>query len=207
MSNEEVSPPSEFEELAFPVPADQEETIEVLMARYQDADPAAARTLIAILTPVLFRFFRYHGIRLNEAEDLAQETWLRIHRARHTFRSREPLLPWIFTIARRARVDHFRRNLRTRIHEISSGVLPEAALARVDTGMLPSLSTLIATLPAAQRDVIFMLKAEGMSIEEVARATSSTPGAVKQRAHRAYRKLRDLLQAAPGQSPRRRAEA
>ena len=38
-----------------------------------------------------------------------------------------------------------------------------------------------------------MLKVSGMSLEEVARATGTTVGAVKQKAHRAYRKLRDLL--------------
>lgn len=40
-----------------------------------------------------------------------------------------------------------------------------------------------------------MMKVAGMSLEEVARATSSTVGAVKQRAHRAYRKLREKMSA------------
>jgi len=44
--------------------------------------------------------------------------------------------------------------------------------------------------------VVVMLKIAGMSIEEVARATRSSAGSVKQKAHRAYQKLRDIL--APG---------
>ena len=42
-----------------------------------------------------------------------------------------------------------------------------------------------------------MLKVDGLSIEEVARATSSTVGAVKQKAHRAYERLRKLLDQTP----------
>jgi len=49
-----------------------------------------------------------------------------------------------------------------------------------------------------------MLKVNGLSIEEVARATSSTVGAVKQKAHRAYERLRELLENAPTAEPARK---
>jgi RNA polymerase sigma-70 factor (ECF subfamily) len=51
----------------------------------------------------------------------------------------------------------------------------------------------LTNLPESQREVILMLKVSGMSLEEVARATSSTVGAIKQRAHRAYATLRRIL--------------
>ena len=50
-----------------------------------------------------------------------------------------------------------------------------------------------AGIPEAQREVITMLKVGGLSLEEVARATLSTAGAVKQKAHRGYERLRKLL--------------
>jgi len=50
-------------------------------------------------------------------------------------------------------------------------------------------------LSESQREVVAMLKVSGMSLEEVARATSSTVGAVKQKAHRAYEKLRETMNA------------
>ena len=53
------------------------------------------------------------------------------------------------------------------------------------------LETLLAGLPESQREVIAMLKISGMTLEEVARATSSSVGSVKQKAHRAYEKLRE----------------
>ena len=53
---------------------------------------------------------------------------------------------------------------------------------------------LLEQLPESQQVVIRMLKVSGMSLQEVANATGSTVGAVKQKAHRAYEKLRVLLQ-------------
>lgn len=52
---------------------------------------------------------------------------------------------------------------------------------------------LLESLPDSQREVLLMLKVSGMSLQEVARATSSTVGAIKQKAHRAYQKLRLAL--------------
>jgi DNA-directed RNA polymerase specialized sigma24 family protein len=49
-------------------------------------------------------------------------------------------------------------------------------------------------LPNGQRDVILKLKVSDMSLEDVARATSSTVGAIKQKAHRAYAKLREVIE-------------
>jgi RNA polymerase sigma-70 factor (ECF subfamily) len=54
--------------------------------------------------------------------------------------------------------------------------------------------TLVPALPEAQLEVVTMLKVGGLNLEEVARATSSIVGAVKQKAHRAYKRLRNLLQ-------------
>jgi RNA polymerase sigma-70 factor (ECF subfamily) len=52
---------------------------------------------------------------------------------------------------------------------------------------------MLGALPESQRQVLVMLKVSGMTMEEVARATSSSLGSVKQKAHRAYRTLRGAL--------------
>jgi len=126
---------------------------------------------------------------------LLQETWMRIHRVRHTYRPGEPVVPWVYAIARRVRIDGYRRTRRIVAHETALEVLPEVADRGESRSSVPDFETLIAALPEAQREVITMLKVGGLSLEEVARATSSTVGAVKQKAHRAYEKLRTLLQA------------
>ncbi len=163
------------------------------MERYQQADPEAPAALVAALSPALLRFFRSQVASREQADDLLQDTWLRIHRVRHTYRPGEPVLPWIYAIARCVRVDGYRRSRRITMHETAMEVLPERPAQREPRNTLPAFETLVAALPEGQREVITMLKAGGLSLEEVARATSSTVGAVKQKAHRAYEQLRKLL--------------
>ena len=164
------------------------------MRRYQQGDPDAPGALIAAISPRLLRFFRSQAASRQQADDLLQDTWLRIHRVRHTYRPGAPVLPWIYAIARRARVDGYRRTRRIMMHETTMEVLPEPPSQAEPRDTLPAFETLVAALPDAQREVITMLKVGGLSLEEVARATSSTVGAVKQKAHRAYERLRKLLQ-------------
>lgn len=168
------------------------EELAAWMARYQRADADAARALIEALSPGLFRFLAGQLGDRNEAEDMLQEAWLRIHRVRHTYRAGEPVLPWIFAIARRVRIDNYRKRRRIGMHETAVERLPEAP-ASTAPARGPGLPAMLAALPEGQREVIVLLKVEGLSLEEVARATSSTVGAVKQKAHRAYERLRALV--------------
>ena len=162
------------------------------MARYQSADPDAAALLIDRVSPMLHRFFMAQDVSRRYAGDLLQETWLKIHEARHSYRPGEPLLPWIYAIARHVRVDNFRKARRIETREQQVEALPErAALGAPTRG--PDLDALLGALPESQREVVAMLKIAGLTLEEVARATSSSVGSVKQKAHRAYYKLREIL--------------
>jgi RNA polymerase sigma-70 factor, ECF subfamily len=167
---------------------------EGLMARYQAGDFAAARTLIELISPQLHRFFIVQSRSRMDADDLLQETWLRIHKVRHTYRPGEPVLPWFYAIARHVRVDHYRRVLRTTAREHRLEEMPrEAAQPSRESDQTEDLALLLAPLPESQREVLEMLKVEGMSLEEVARATSSSVGSVKQKVHRAYENLRKRM--------------
>jgi RNA polymerase sigma-70 factor, ECF subfamily len=166
--------------------------LEILMLGYQRGDPAATTRLIRQVSPLLLRFFVSQSGSRPEAEDLLQDTWLQIHRVRHTHRPGEPVLPWIYAIARHVRVDGYRRSQRIRSREQNMPALPEP---REIGKPLPTadFDELIAVLPPSQREVVSMLKVSGMSLEEVARATASSVGSVKLKAHRAYEKLRTVL--------------
>jgi len=166
--------------------------IEHLMQRYQQADGDAAVALIENLSPGLLRFFGAASGSPADAEDMLQEVWLRIHRVRHTYRPGEPLLPWIYAIARRVRVDSYRKRRKTS-RELAMDVIPEPGGRWAGSSELPDFTELVASLPASQQQVLTLLKVEGLSVDEVAKATASTAGAVKQRAHRAYERLRGLL--------------
>jgi RNA polymerase sigma-70 factor (ECF subfamily) len=167
--------------------------LESLMAGYQQADEEAARALIEKVSPLLLRYFGAHASHRRFADDLLQDTWMRVHKARHTYRRGEPVLPWIFAIARHVGLDNYRRARRVEIRETQVEVLPETTSSSNVLRDIPDMDAILAELPASQREVIVMLKVSGMTIEEIARATSSSAGSVKQKAHRAYRKLSILL--------------
>jgi RNA polymerase sigma-70 factor (ECF subfamily) len=176
------------------IPIDDRE-LRSLMTRYQNADAAALDELVRRISPRLLRYFGSSRIGRNDAEDLLQDCWIRIHRSRHTYRSSEPVTPWVYAIARHTRLDAYRRRRRLESREVLVASIPERLHQAVQetVSQEDQFERLVANLPDAQREVIVMLKLLGMSLEEVARATSSTLGAVKQKAHRAYTNLRRAL--------------
>jgi RNA polymerase sigma-70 factor (ECF subfamily) len=94
-----------------------------------------------------------------------------------TYRAGEPVLAWVYAIARHIRVDHYRKACRTAGREEPLERMPEPAAAPpAGAEKDADLETILAHLPESQREVIDMLKVAGMSLEEVARATSSSVG-------------------------------
>src|ERR1700726_4798467 len=124
------------------------------MERYQQADPEAPGALIVAVSPALLRFFKSQAANREQADDLLQETWMRIHRIRHTYRPGEPVLPWIYAIARRVRVTGYRRTRRITLREIAMELLPERPAPVRDRNVGPAFDTLVADLPEAQREVV-----------------------------------------------------
>jgi RNA polymerase sigma-70 factor, ECF subfamily len=163
------------------------------MASYQQGDANAAGLLVDSLSPQFFRFFLAQVRNRGLADDLLQDFWLRIHSARQTYRAGEPLLPWMYAIARRVRIDQYRRNRNRSGREMQVERLPDVPAPESTEAGHVDFETLLAALPESQREVLVMLKVSGLSVEEVARATGSSAGSVKQKAHRAYEKLRTLL--------------
>src|SRR5271170_2246627 len=105
--------------------------LDELMARYQAGDFAAVTALVECIGPQLHRFFMAQSANRSDADDLLQETWLRIHRVRHSYRPGEPVLPWFYAIARRVRIDHYRKASRTTARELPLDEAPDAAVAHV----------------------------------------------------------------------------
>ena len=174
-----------------------ESELPALMVRYQQGDPAAVEELVHRLSGMLMQFLGGFGLSRPDTEDLFQECWIRIHGSRHTYRPSEPVLPWIFAIARHTRLDGYRRRRRRESREVLFASPPDlraSQAAEAPAADHREFDRMLESLPESQREVIFMLKVTGMSLEEVARATSSTVGAIKQKAHRAYEKLRSVLE-------------
>lgn len=171
--------------------------LENLMDRYQDGEASAIREIYRLLAgPMLGYLTRFCGDR-GLAEDVLQETFVRVHKVRHTYHRGRPLRPWMYAIARHVAVDELRRRKRRREVDGADDVL--AGIAGEDPREAPGqrdpvdLEGALAALPAAQREALVLTKLNGLSVREAAAALNSTEGAVKVKVHRAMKKLREGL--------------
>src|SRR6201998_4061325 len=114
------------------------------MERYQQADPEAPAALVGALSPALFRFFKSQVATREQANDLLQEAWLRIHRVRHTYRPGEPVLPWIYAIAGGVGWEGPREPRPTSLQEFAMEVLPEVPAKAEPRIPGPTFDTLVA---------------------------------------------------------------
>jgi RNA polymerase sigma-70 factor (ECF subfamily) len=132
----------------------------------------------------------------EEANDLLQQTFLHVHRARLDFDRAQRFRPWVFTIALNLKREHFRRVRRRPALSLDSESVPEPAVlprgalrweAARDVG--PALER----LAPEQREVIELHWFGGLSFAEIGECVGATTNAVKVRAHRGYVVLRRLL--------------
>src|ERR1700759_1415072 len=136
----------------------EDSELRILMKRYQDGDADAVDELVGRVSPVLLRYFgalQGSGRTDREgAEDLLQECWIRVHRSRHTYRVSEPVMPWIYAIARHTRLDGYRKRRRRESREMLVETLPESAARQTPDHSLeqPRIEQLIAALPESQRE-------------------------------------------------------
>jgi RNA polymerase sigma-70 factor (ECF subfamily) len=176
------------------------ESLENLMERYASGDAEAFGALYEALAPRVYAYLCRSLSDRDLAREVLQETFLRLHRVRTRYDVGHRVLPWVITIAANLRRDLLRRRRRRR-EDLAEPVDLEAAPApeveTPDADLAARLLAAVRALPPGQRDVILLHKYEGLSFEDVARATGSTVGAVKLRAFRGYetlrKKLRDLL--------------
>jgi RNA polymerase sigma-70 factor, ECF subfamily len=151
------------------------EDLDRCIERYRQADAAAPGELINALSPDLLRFFRNMPGGREQAADLLLETWMRIHHVRHTYRPGEPVRPWVYAIARRVRVDGYRRTRRIMAFETPMETIPEAGQLKFEAPY-PILKRSSRRFGITERSCD-NVKIVGLTLEEVARATSSSLGA------------------------------
>jgi RNA polymerase sigma factor (sigma-70 family) len=163
-----------------------------LMADVQRGDANAYGQLLDEVGPLVLRFVRRRVRDADDAQDLYQEVFIAFHRARHTYEPPRPLEPWLFAIARRVVNDHERRRRTRQSHEVLVDSLPDGSV-EADGSLKARLEQALLGLSATQREAIELLKLDGLPTERAALAAGTTAGALKVRAHRAYKLLRQLL--------------
>jgi len=190
-------------------PAPSRPALEQAMDRFAAGDDGALGDVYDLAAPSVMTFLMGLTRDRQLAEDLTQETFLRIHRARGLFHPGAPVLPWAYTIARRLFLDDVRARRAGRV--VSAGPPlaardgedapaldvaargPTAEDLFADKELSQALDQALQKLPESQASAFRLLKGEGLSVAEVADIMGTTKGAVKLRAHRAYEALRSFL--------------
>ena len=162
------------------------------MAEAQRGNTNAYGTLLDDIGPMVMRFLRCRVRDAEETQDVYQEVFLALHRARHTYEPTRPLEPWLFSIARHIVADHERRRRSRRAREVLVDSPPDASIDS-DGHLKPQLEQAIRGLSPDQRQALELVRVDGLSIAAAARRAGTTTGALKVRAHRAYKVLRQLL--------------
>ena len=172
---------------------EKDEDVELMLALGR-GDDAAFEILFTRWGGRLVGYLRRMVSDVATAEELAQETFLRVYRAREGYAAASRFSTWLYRIATNLALNELRRPRRRRPHSstddeaapltlVSSAPGPEsAAEARLAVG---DLSTELERLPARQRLALWLSAVEGQSYAEVAEVLGTTDKSVKSLVHRA----------------------
>ncbi len=189
-----------------PTPSDEE-----LMLAYRDGDEEAFTLLFKRYELRIFNYILRHIGDRALAEDLLQNTFLKVHRSRKSYQPSAAFSTWIFTIAsnllkdaarvqkRRAdtvELEEVRERIATGSGSSQPVPMPRQQNPEVETGereIADYVRQAVQALPSDQRQVIILAKYEGFKYEEIAEILNTTPGALKVKAHRAMKFLQRIL--------------
>ena len=171
---------------------------ETLIARVKAGEQLAFSILVHRYEGPLFNYLRRLLHNAADAEDVFQETFLRVYQQARRFRDGAPFRPWLYRIATNAANDRLRK--RGRRAEVSldgspglASALPskknspDAAAREAET--IARLESAISGLPMKQRAVFLMARYEGMAYAGIAEALQIPVGTVKSRMNKAVQYL------------------
>ncbi len=166
---------------------------------------AFGRLVVAYQTPVYNLAYRMLG-NAGEAEEAAQEAFIRAYTKLHSYDPQRPFRSWLFSIASHYCIDLLRRRrinwlsledeFANPIHLASDAPGPEAAVSQQEHQ--EQIQHLLAALSPTDRAAITLRYWYDCSYEEIAETLNLTVSAVKSRLHRARRTLAQKLQGEPG---------
>lgn len=182
------------------------------MLAFKSGDARAFSTLVSRHRQPVFNFIlRYVGHR-QRAEDLLQETWLKVVRSSSEWEPKARFTTWVYTIARNLCVDSARKEAFRATDSLdapTSGeqgaegpsrgeLVADEAQATPDRGahnarLRPLLERAISSLPAEQREVFLLREYHGIGFKEIAEVTGVNENTVKSRMRYALEGLRKKL--------------
>ncbi len=173
---------------------------EALMAALAADEFAALDELMRRWQRPLRAFLYRHLQNDADALDLAQETFVRVHRHRARYRVGARFSTWMFQIALNLARDHARKHARRRTDSLEAAA-PGVIAGLADDGASPAhaarhaeevaaVRVALAALPDELREVVVLAEYEGLPHAEIAQVVGATPKAVESRLYRAREKLR-----------------
>ena len=171
-----------------------------LMLRARDDDRAAFAELVGRWSKKLLNYFLRSGVQYD-AEDLVQQTFLKLHASRRRYRPAAKFSTFLFLIARQTWIDELRRRKRRERLETEMTLHVQTLEADIEEAARPDtldVAGALAVLSDAQRAVIELAVFQGLPYPEVAKILGIPCGTVKTRMFHALRALRKHLGDADG---------
>lgn len=178
--------------------------IELATSARAGDEAAFAKIVVRYQRPVYALCVRY--LRGADAEDAAQETFVRAFVHLGDFDPTRPLLPWLLTIARRLCIDRLRKHKAAPDSELAARAVDDStpsAEAQASTHeQLALLAQVIKDLPEGQREALTLFHVEGMAYKDIATTLDVPIGTVMTWLHRGRSQLRAAIESG-GPSPLR----
>jgi RNA polymerase sigma-70 factor, ECF subfamily len=184
--------------------------IDAAVVQLRRGDPDALATLMARYQNRIYRYLLRLVRQPADAEDLFQQTWIRVAEKIRSFDTSRNFDAWLFTLARNLAFDYLRRMRPASLDEPSSADAPEdtmiSRLASGDPGPFEQLlareragrlAQALDNLPLSYREVVTLRFEEEMKIEEIALVLSTPVATVKSRLYRSLAQLRQILETGP----------
>ena len=174
-----------------------------LITRAAGGDPTAFQALVERHRSMVYRVAYQFAGNHHDAEDIAQDVFIKVYRSLDKFRQDAQLTSWLYRIVMNACIDHRRRQApagssacgeeaeQTLLNTQEEAPGPEARAYAGELGGL--LQAEIARLPHGQRIVFVMRHHQGLKLCEIAEALGLAEGTVKRQLHAAVHRLRHVL--------------
>ena len=178
-----------------------ESSDEELMLGYRDGDAAAFDILYARHKGGLYRYLLRQCRDAAAAEELFQDVWMNLIRARAGYAVQAKFTTYLYRLAHNRLIDHYRRHSHAIVVSFedegdeAAAEIPDDRGQPVDEAIdtkrrAARLLELVAALPEAQREAFLLQQEGGMTVEEIAQATGVSRETAKSRLRYALAKLR-----------------
>lgn len=168
----------------------------VLIRRVRGGERAAFRLLVDRWQSMIYGLHVRMTGSPEQAEELAQETFLRAFERLHEFQGSSRFSTWLYSIARNLCLDHLKRprlvESRAELERVSEAPGPEQAAS--DREIAARIESILLTIAEGPREAFILRHIEGLEYEEIAERCSTTVNNVKVRVHRAREALSRALQ-------------